>query len=200
MSLSIADAILEGTRVLRLVSIDEARREAGSLLAHVLDRDRTFLITHREDLLTAHDLESFRDCIDRRAGGEPLQYITGHQEFFGLDFEVNRQVLIPRPETELLVESALDLIRQVNTSPVICDIGTGSGCIAITLLHERPATRAVAVDISAAAVDVARRNAARHQVGERISFVVADSFTAFQPGATFNLIVSNPPYVTDTDM
>lgn len=200
MSLSIAEAMLEATSVLRGAGVSDGRRAAGSLLANVLGRDRTFLITGAEELLAAEDLEVFRRHVTRRARGEPLQYITGYQEFFGLDFEVNKHVLIPRPETELLVETALELIGDVNAAPLICDLGTGSGCIAIALLHERPATRAVAVDISAAAICVASRNAARHQVSERISFVITDSFTAFQPRPNFNLIVSNPPYVTDKDL
>ena len=199
MSLSIAEAILEATSVLHRAGVSEARREAGSLLANVLGQDRTFLITRAEHLLTAEDFETFRRHIVRRAGGEPLQYITGHQEFFGLDFEVNGRVLIPRPETELLVEVALDLIGEV-TSPFICDIGTGSGCIAIALLHERPRARAIAVDISEAAVHVAARNAVRHQVRERIAFLVADRFATLQTRPAFNLIVSNPPYVADKDL
>ncbi len=108
--------------------------------------------------------------------------------------------MIPRPETELLVETALELIGDVDAAPLICDLGTGSGCIAIALLHERPAARAIAVDISAAAIGVASRNAARHQVSERISFVVADCFTASSALPAFNLIVSNPPYVADQDL
>src|SRR5467141_1062088 len=118
MSLSIAEAILEATSVLHRAGVSEARREAGSLLENVLGQDRTFLITHAEQLLTAEDFETFRRHIVRRAGGEPLQYITGHQEFFGLDFEVNGQVLIPRPETELLVETALELIGKLNSAPL----------------------------------------------------------------------------------
>ena len=200
MSLSIAEAILKEASVLRRAGVSEARREAGSLLANVLGQDRTFLITRAAQLLSAEEFETFHRHIVRRAGGEPLQYITGHQEFFGLDYEVSGQVLIPRPETELLVEMALDLIGEVNASPFICDIGTGSGCIAIALLHERPRARAIAVDISEAAVHVAVRNAGRHQVRERIAFLVADCFAAFQTRPAFDLIVSNPPYIADKDL
>ena len=139
MNLSIAEAILEATSVLRGAGVADGRLEAGSLLANVLGRDRTFLITRADELLRAEDLEVLRRHVARRARGEPLQYITGYQEFFGLDFEVNKHVLIPRPETELLVETALELIGDVNAAPLICDLGTGSGCIAIALLHERPA-------------------------------------------------------------
>lgn len=201
MSKSIAEAILEATRVLGQASVAEARREAGALLASVLNSDRTFLITHGMDLLIRTQLERFQQHVARRAAGEPLQYITGSQEFFGLEFEVNRQVLIPRPETELLVESALQEIGDAEAAPLICDIGTGSGCIAIALLHERPRARAVAVDVSLAAVLLASRNAARHTVSGRVSFVVADCFSTFRKGnPSFDLIVSNPPYIADGDL
>jgi release factor glutamine methyltransferase len=126
-----------------------------------------------------------------------LQYITGHQEFFGLDFEVNPAVLIPRPETELLVEAALPLVGNAGT-PLICDVGTGSGCIIISLLHARPDARGIAVDFSAEALRVARRNAERNAVVERVSFVAGDGFAAFsRDRQRFDLIVSNPPYIAD---
>lgn len=198
MSQSITEAILEATKVLRVAGLYEPKREAASLLASVLNKDRTFLITHGEEYLTAEDFAAFQRHIRRRAGGEPLQYITGYQEFFGLSFEVSSAALIPRPETELLIEAALDLIPD-SASPLICDIGTGTGCIAISLLHERPRARAVAVDISADAVRLATRNAARHEVTERIKFVIADSFEAFPAKPAFDLIVSNPPYIADRD-
>jgi release factor glutamine methyltransferase len=199
MSISIAEAILEATQVLRKAGVPEARREAGLLLAHAIARDRTFLITHAEDPLRSEELETFRYSIERRAQGEPVQYITGHQEFFGLDFEVSRDVLIPRPETEILVEIALELIGN-DATPFICDVGTGSGCIAIALLHERSKAAAVAVDISEAALRVAGRNAARHGVTERITFVASDVFAALEKKSCFDLVVSNPPYVAYKDL
>src|ERR1700730_18387136 len=137
MTISIADAILEGARVLRKARVPEARREGGSLLAHVLDKEITFLISHAEDFLINGKLNEFRDYVERRAQGEPLQYITGSQDFFGLEFKVTPDVLIPRPETELLVELALKLFDP-GSDPQICDVGTGSGCIAIALLQTRP--------------------------------------------------------------
>jgi release factor glutamine methyltransferase len=201
MSISIAQAILEATQVLRKAGIHEGRREAGSLLAQVIARDRTFLITHPGDLLEANDLGTFREYVARRALGEPLQYITGRQEFYGLDFEVNPAVLIPRPETEILVETALELIGNTEAKSSICDVGTGSGCLAITLLHERPRARAIAVDTSEAALGVASRNAARHCVSERITFQVSDCFAALDKSAVrFDLIVSNPPYIANKDL
>jgi release factor glutamine methyltransferase len=196
MSVSIGELILEGAQILRRAGVPEARREAGSLLQHVIQRDRTFLLSHAEDLLTAEQEEGFRRCVGRRANGEPLQYITGRQAFFGLDFEVTPDVLIPRPETELLVETALNLLDNGAAAPLICDIGTGSGCIAVALLHENQRAFAIGIDLSEAAVKVARRNAARHSVTKRITFLVADCFSALKPNQNgFDLVVSNPPYV-----
>lgn len=195
MSVSIVEAIREGSEILRQAGVSDARREAGSLLQHVIGRDRTFLITHAEDLITPAEQESFRECVTRRAEGEPLQYITGQQAFFGLDFEVTKDVLIPRPETELLVETALALVDE-GAATSICDVGTGSGCIAVALLHENPRATAIGIDLSIAAIEVARRNAARHSVAERMSFLVADCLSSLKTGRPiFDLVVSNPPYV-----
>ena len=199
MTTSIAEAILQGAHQLRQADVPEARREAGSLLAYLLERDRSFILAHAEDAISEEQSQRFREYLERRAEGEPLQYITGHQEFFGLDFEVTPDVLIPRPETELLIETALDLFRSSDKDIFICDVGTGSGCIAITLLHELQPARAVAIDISPAALAVAKRNAARHATSERIDFVLSDCFAALntQDPLQFNLIVSNPPYVEE---
>ena len=180
----------------------EARREAGSLLAYVLGRDRSFILTHAEDAIGEEQAERFRECLERRAQGEPLQYITANQEFFGLDFEVTKDVLIPRPETELLIETALKLLTP-SADAFICDVGTGSGCIAITLMQQLKQARAVAIDISPGALAMARRNAVRHSVVERIDFVLSDCFAALnsrQPRPSFDLIVSNPPYVEEGAM
>jgi release factor glutamine methyltransferase len=195
MTISIADAILQGARVLRKAGVPEARREASSLLAHVLDKDRTFLISRAEDFLINGQLNEFRDYVERRAQGEPLQYITGSQDFFGLEFKVTPDVLIPRPETELLVELALKLFEP-DSDPQICDVGTGSGCIAIALLHKRPLAHAIALDISEAAISIAKDNATQHSVNDRISFVVSDRFQSLVDAPPFDLIVSNPPYVS----
>jgi len=195
MTASIAEAILQGAHQLRQAGVPEARREAGSLLAYVLERDRSFILSHAEDAIDAEKTERFLQCLERRARGEPLQYITGRQEFFALEFEVTPAVLIPRPETELLIETALKLFSE-SDDVSFCDVGTGSGCIAITLLHERPQARAVGIDVSPRALVVAQRNAARHRVTERIEFVLSDCFAALDPSqSSFDLIVSNPPYV-----
>jgi len=197
--MEIAQAIVEAAFILRKAGVAEARREAGSLLAHTLGQDRSFLITHADEILADSELASFREFVMRRAAGEPRQYITGHQEFFGLDLEVTPDVLIPRPETELLVETALKLLPRTR-EPLICDVGTGSGCIAIALLYQRADARAVGLDISPAALRVAARNAARHGVGERLTLVESDIFAALDPSsARFTMIVSNPPYVAGRD-
>ncbi len=194
MSTSIADALREATLLLREAGVPEARREAGSLLAFVIGRDRTFLISHAQDPVDDRELVRFREAVARRTIGEPLQYITGVQDFFGREFRVTPDVLIPRPETELLVEAALEVIAG-ESAPTICDVGTGSGCIAVTLLCERTDARAIAVDVSEAALAVAAENAQRHGVTERIEFKVSDCFSELEP-RKFDLVVSNPPYVS----
>lgn len=197
---TIADAILQGTNKLRKAGVAEGRREAGSLLSHLLDRDRTFIISHAEDAISFDQAEAFGRLIDERAQRKPLQYITGRQEFYGLDFEVTPEVLIPRPETELLVETALNLLPSREVGAFICDIGTGSGCVAVTLLHERPEASGVAIDISPAAIEVAHRNAAKHNVSARLEFLVSDCFAEVKPETLFDMIVSNPPYIPAGDL
>jgi release factor glutamine methyltransferase len=199
MTFSIGEAIKAGAQQLRAGGVAEWQRDAASLLAHLLDRDRTFIIAHAGDALNDEQSESFQSLIERRAVGEPLQYITGHQEFFKLDFEVTPAVLIPRPETELIVESALELLRDYH-EPRIADIGTGSGCLAISLLYEHPAARVVAIDVSPAALRVAQRNADRHGVADRLELLASDALTAVDARGLFDLIVSNPPYVAEAEM
>jgi release factor glutamine methyltransferase len=202
-SLTVADALREASTLLRDAGLAEPRREAGTLLSYALGRDRAFLVTHSDDALTGAQLAEFRACVGRRAAGEPFQYISGRQEFYGLEFEVTPDVLIPRPETELLVEKALELL-QGSDAPLLCDVGTGSGCIAVTLLHERGDARGFALDVSPAALAVAARNAARHGVGERLQLLVSDRFDALRSDEhkelRFDLIASNPPYVAEADI
>jgi release factor glutamine methyltransferase len=203
MKVTIADALREAATALRVSGISEARREAGSLLSYATGRDRTYLITHADEELTPAQFSSFREAIARRGAGEPLQYITGLQEFYGLEFEVNADVLIPRPETELLVETALELLKETE-SPTVCDVGTGSGCVAVSILHARPDARAFALDISTDALRVAASNAVRNGVLERTTFLVSDCFDALRADehvdTRFDLIASNPPYVAEEDL
>src|SRR4029077_19910862 len=148
---------------------------------------------------SSEEWQAFRGFVDRRAGGEPLQYITGHQEFFKFAFEVTPDVLIPRPETEFIVEAVLGLFPRVSEF-TFADVGTGSGCIAISILHERLNARATALDKSAQALAVARRNASRHQVNARLRLIESDLFRAVPQNESFDLIVSNPPYVPDGEL
>jgi len=189
MKRSIAEVLREASQILESAGVPEARREAGSLLSFVIEKDRTFLIAHADDELNDAQVDQFREVVERRAAGEPLQYITGVQDFFGREFRVTPDVLIPRPETELLVEAALEV-----PALSICDIGTGSGCIALTLLCERDDARAVAIDKSPPALEVAKLNAQKLLVADRVKFVVSDCFDSLDQ-REFDLIVSNPPYV-----
>jgi len=192
---SIAEALREASRMLENGGVPEARREAGSLLSFVLGKDRTFLISHAEDPVDDDSLDQLRKFVERRAAGEPLPYITGVQDFYGREFRVTPDVLIPRPETELLVEAALE----VSGGGFICDVGTGSGCIAVTLLCELPGARAVAVDKSPAALEIAKLNAVKQSVADRAVFVESDCFDALDEHQ-FDLIVSNPPYVSESHL
>lgn len=199
LGLSISSAIREGAQRLREAGVAEPRREAGSLLAHVLGRDRSFIVAHADDLLTDEQGKALHSLFERRAGGEPLQYLTTHQEFFKLDFEVTPDVLIPRPETELIVETALELLKD-DPAPYFADIGTGSGCIAISMLQDLPGARAIATDVSPAALRVAQRNAERHRVTDRLVLLESDCFSALDANASFTLIASNPPYVSADEL
>jgi release factor glutamine methyltransferase len=201
--LTIADALREAATRLRVAGVGEARREAGSLLSYATGHDRTHIITHADESLTPEQLSVFSASVARRAAGEPLQYITGRQEFYGLEFEVTTDVLIPRPETELLVETALEVLKGA-ASPLLCDVGTGSGCIAVALLHARTDARALALDISADALRVAERNARRNGVADRMLALVSDCLDALgaqeYADLRFDLIASNPPYVAERDL
>ena len=202
-AVTIAEALREAAMRLRVAGLAEPRREAGSLLSHALGRDSAFLITHADETLTQAELAAYRDSVARRAAGEPFQYIAGRQEFYGLEFEVNSDVLIPRPETELLVEEALELLKGAD-SPLLCDVGTGSGCIAVALLYARPDARAYALDVSPEALRVAARNAERHGVRGRLQLAASDCFDALRAdehaGVRFDLVASNPPYVAEADL
>jgi release factor glutamine methyltransferase len=174
--------------------IEQARANAEVLLAHVLSMERVGLYLHYDQPLSPVELSVYREAVRRRAAREPAQYITQKQEFWSLEFEVNPFVLIPRPETELLVAKALEILPDAPS--LALDLGTGSGAIAVALAHERPRLRLIASDISPPALEVAKRNALRHGVGERIAFVASDLLAAFPPARpSFDLVASNPPYI-----
>lgn len=194
MTNSIAQILKKASQTLDYAGVADARREANSLLSHFMQKDRTYLIAHSDDAIDGEVVRNFEAAIERRAAGEPAQYITGVQDFYGRSFRLTPNVLIPRPETELLVEAALKVMKP---NAVVCDVGTGSGCIAVTLLCERPDARALALDISEAALAVARENARAHGVEERISLQVSDCFAGLEQSTNqFDIIVSNPPYVS----
>ncbi|MCG6944513.1 MAG: peptide chain release factor N(5)-glutamine methyltransferase [Deltaproteobacteria bacterium] len=182
-------------------NVPEPRTSSEVLLAHVLAEDRLFLYLNYDRPMEGSELAAYRACIKRRLEGEPNQYITGLQEFWSLPFRVSPDVLIPRPETEVLVEAVLEFLDKADSDLDILDLGTGSGAIAIALARELPAARIVATDLSMAALDLAQENARSHQVDERIFLVRADMFAAL-PGDSqkFKAVVTNPPYVSDAEM
>lgn len=176
---------------------ERARRDAETLLLHLTGRDRASLIAHPEAELSAAGAVRYYALLDRRLAGEPIQYILGEQEFFGLPFAVNHHVLIPRPETEGLVEKALELSAGF-ARPRIVDVGTGSGAIAVTLAKKISGAAIAAIDLSEDALDVARGNAERNGVAARIRFVQGDLLAPVMKEC-FELVVSNPPYVPTSD-
>jgi release factor glutamine methyltransferase len=195
---SIAEILKEAAEVLHSGGVIEPRREAESLLAFHLQKNKTFLIAHPEFELTQEDEFYFYQLILRRTHREPFQHIKGYQEFYGLDFEVNSDVLIPRPETEMIVENAIEILRDLQT-PRFCEVGTGSGCISVSILYHVPQALAVGLDISAEALEMTRRNAEKHRVSERLKLRNSDVFSALDE-AKFDLIVSNPPYIPSEEI
>ena len=222
--MDIRAALKEGMAQLRAAQIPSYTLAAELLLMHALERDRAWMYGHPEESLDPAAAEKFRALIARRAAGEPVQYLTGKQEFWGLEFEVTPAVLIPRPETEHVVEVALARLGErgikihMDTGAPretlrVADVGTGSGCLAVALAWELPHAEVLATDISAPALEIARRNAARHGVAERVHFLQHDLLTGLaqtdpsgvvarhamaastQNRPLFDLIVSNPPYI-----
>jgi release factor glutamine methyltransferase len=203
-------ALQTGIAQLRSANVSAYTLAAEILLLHALAKERAWLYAHPEEHLSPTQETNFLKMIARRAAGEPVQHLTGHQEFWGLDFEVSSDVLIPRPETEHLIEVTLDrlALREVRegrpqttagAGMILADIGTGSGCIAIALAKELPQARFYASDISQAALTVAQRNAARHNASDRIHFannnLLAGAIAGNRQAVLFDAIVSNPPYI-----
>ena len=193
-------AIKQGTQRLEARARGDARLDAEILMMYVLGRDKTYLYTHSELELAGGELSRYDQALQRRLAGEPVQYITGHQEFWGLDLLVTPSVLIPRPETEHAVEAALELLRTVDC-PAIVDVGTGSGCIALALASELARAKIEALDISVEALAVARKNATRLHLANRISFSQSDLLQKYCDSVlAFDMVVSNPPYVGDSEL
>jgi release factor glutamine methyltransferase len=189
--MTLRDAIAAATRI--------ARRDAETLLAHVVGCDRAYLFAHPEAELTADQHASFEALVARREAREPLQYLTTVQEFYGLPLRVTRDTLIPRPETELLVEAVLAWADARAGALRVLDVGTGTGAIALALATHLPQAQITAVDISAAALDVARGNAASLRLTQRVRFLLSDLLREVHAVQSFDIIVSNPPYIPNAD-
>lgn len=190
------------TDYLREKGSDSARLDAEVLLAHARGCPRIELYTAFEDEASEELRTAFRELVQRRAAGTPVAYLVGHREFFSLSFNVTPDVLIPRPETELMVVRALDLAKEYPAEAElnIADVGTGSGILAVCCAKHLPGSSVTAIDISTAALEVARQNAVKHDVSERIQFIESDLFAKVGEGPTFDLILSNPPYVASKEM
>jgi release factor glutamine methyltransferase len=212
--MDVRGALRTGISQLREKQVASYTLAAELLLLHVLGRDRAWLYAHPEEPINSQELDKFLSLIARRANGEPTQHLTGKQEFWSLEFDVTPDVLIPRPETEHVIEVALDrlALRELRAGRpqktngegfLIADIGTGSGCLAIALARELPLATTYATDISSTALVVAHRNAVRHGVEKRIRFLESDlSQPLAADGANesaFDLVVSNPPYIPRRD-
>lgn len=174
----------------------DAKRDAELLLLHAMQKSRAWLYAHSDECLDASTAMRFEESLARRKTGEPIAYLTGSREFWSLDLAVNPHVLIPRPETELLVESALQHLPQSEEASIV-DLGTGSGAIALAIARERPRSRVLAIDVSDGALDIARSNAAKNGISN-VDFAHGDWFASFGD-RRFDLIVSNPPYVAQDD-
>lgn len=194
--MKISEILKTSAGILQASGIVAPRREAYSLLAYALNKNHTFLVAHDDYELSVDEETRFQKILERRAGREPLQYITGRQEFYGLNFAVSPSVLIPRPETELLVEAAIEILRENSR---FCEIGIGSGCISISILHAVKNAAAVGLDVSEKALEVARQNAETHAVAERLRLKKSDVFESLCD-EQFDLIVSNPPYISAAEM
>ncbi len=200
--LTIAEAIHQASRRLHAAGVPAAPFDAELLLRHVLGRDRAWIITHGTDPLDGGHLALFEDAVRRRETREPLQHIIGTQEFRGLDFIVTRYVLIPRPETELVVEAVIDAAKE-HRPQIIVDLCTGSACIAVSIAKTLPEVRIFATDRSEQALAVARRNAQRHDVSGRIRFLEGDLFAPLEEldlRGRVDIITTNPPYVRSGDL
>ena len=194
------DALTRAVAKLATANVPSPRLNAETLLLFTLSCDRAYLYAHAEQELTADELTRFDEALAQRARGVPAQYITGHQEFWGLDLIVTPAVLVPRPETEHVVETALHIVADNDLRhPRILDVGTGSGCIALALAKELQQAEMHASDLSAETLEIARANAARLQLSDRIHFYQSDLLSDIPQELQFDLIVSNPPYVAERD-
>lgn len=201
--MTVLEVIKRSTEFLTRKGVESPRLQVELLLAHVLKLPRLQLYLNFERKLDERDLESVREMVKRRGAREPLQHITGSTSFCGIEITVNREVLVPRPETELLAERGWKFLQNVVTGaegPKVLDFGTGSGCIAIALATHAPRSRIWAVDASEPALAVARANAVRHGAESKIQFIHASDLRELDPLLQFDLIISNPPYITASEI
>lgn len=179
------------------------RLDAEVLLAHCKQCPRIALYTAFDEIAADDLRDKFRVLVKKRAEGMPVAYLVGKREFYSLNFAVTPAVLIPRPETEFLVVRALDLLKELTThgvaNPQVADVGTGSGCIAVSIAKHSPAVHVTAIDLSAAALEIAKQNAAVHKITERITLAEGDLLTGFGNEPRWNLILSNPPYISEPE-
>jgi release factor glutamine methyltransferase len=198
---TVLEVIQKSADFLAKKGVDAPRLQTELLLAHVLQMPRMKLYLNFERQLDAPELDSLRKLVQRRGQREPLQHLVGTTSFCGLEIAVNRHVLIPRPETELLAETGWQFLSTSNQQPATAlDFGTGSGCIAIAVAAKCPAARLVAMDVSPEALIMAQQNAAKNNVSDRIEFRQGDGFAALKAGEQFDLILSNPPYIASAEI
>jgi release factor glutamine methyltransferase len=196
----VKEALEWAARILKEKNLETPVKEAGVLLAFVLSREISWLYAHPMETLGAVQQERFGECVRQRAGGMPFQYISGRQEFMSLDFVVDPNCLIPRADTETLVEAALAWMQEHPAQPMrVLDIGTGSGAIAVSVARYSDNARVDAMDLSAGALRIAEENARRHQVMDRIYFFKTD-FLVWQPESRYSVVLSNPPYIPRGDL
>ncbi len=199
--MTVLEAIQKSTEFLAKKGVESPRLQIELLLAHLLKMPRMKLYLSFERALTPAETDALRELVKRRGQREPLQHITSSVSFCGLEITVNRQALVPRPETELLAEAGWQFLSTLNPQPsTVLDFGTGTGCIAIVLAVKCPQAIITALDVSAEALALARENAARHNVAEQIRFLPGDGFTTFPTDAIFDLMISNPPYIPSAEI
>lgn len=197
--MKVSEALRKGIGILNAAKIEAPAVDAGVMLCHVLQCDRTWLYSHPEGELDIPALERYSFLLSKRCAGMPVQYITGKQEFMGLSFQVDQSVLIPRPDTEILVEAVIALGKRKRRPLKILEIGTGSGCIAVSIAYYLKNCFIMAADISEKALEVARMNALKYHVSGRIEYIRSNLFERIEMSG-FDVVLSNPPYVRRSEI